>query len=250
MELSDWLLIGGGIFAGIINTISGSGTLFSLGVMALMDIPLVTANIATRPGVFFQNITGIYVLRKYRQFTKNDIKLWPIVYTGAGAMLGAVCAGIVSGHFFNLIASVVMLLLLLQYLLPLKFLKLTTPLSDKSKHTLHHALFFAAGFYGGFIQIGIGILILTILFRYLAMPYASANAYKLIIITIYTLPTTLYFALTDKILWKPALLLALGQIIGAYLAAVFISVKTNARSWAKWITVLMIVITLLKIWAF
>ena len=244
----ELLLVAGGILAGVVNTISGSGTLFSLGVMAWLDIPLVAANIATRPGVFFQNLAGIIVLRKYRQFNYNDIKLSPIVLIGFGAMIGAVCAGLISGPFFNLVASVVMLFLLLQYLLPNQHSKIKALGIQKNSRIVQHILFLATGFYGGFIQIGIGILILTLLFNYMALPYAKANAYKLIIILIYTIPTTCYFAFTGMILWKPAILLALGQILGAYIAAVFISVNNSAKQWSKWITIVMILVTLLKIW--
>ena len=246
----ELLLVGGGVLAGVVNTISGSGTLFSLGVMAWLNIPLVTANIATRPGVFFQNLAGVFVLRKYRQFSNDDIKRAPIVLVGLGAMLGAICAGLISGSFFNLVASVVMLFLLVQYLLPRGLLKIKALAFQKNNEVIQPVLFFVTGFYGGFIQIGIGILILTLLLRYMALPYAKANAYKLIIILVYTIPTTLYFVITGMILWKPALLLALGQIIGAYLAALFISVSSYAKQWAKWITVMMILITLLKIWVF
>lgn len=246
----ELLLVAGGILAGVVNTISGSGTLFSLGVMAWLDIPLVVANIATRPGVFFQNLSGVFVLRKYRQFSNDDIKLAPIVLIGLGAMFGAICAGLIPGGLFNLVASVVMLFLLVQYLLPRRLLNIKASAFRKNPKFVQVFLFLLTGFYGGFIQIGIGILVLTLLLRYLALPYVKANAYKLIIIMIYTIPTTLYFAINDMILWKPALLLALGQVIGAYFAALFISVSSYAKQWAKWITVMMILITLLKIWVF
>lgn len=246
MEWSDEaLLIVGGILAGIVNTISGSGTLFTMGVMSLVDIPLVVANIATRPGVFFQNLAGLIVLRRYRQYDRTDIKILPILFTGIGAMAGAVCAGWISGPAFNLVATVVLIFLLIQYIFPFR---LKVKSGERSRQHFTALLFGLAGFYAGFIQIGIGILLLSILLNQLSMPYAQANAYKLIIILVYTVPTTLYFTYTDAILWKPALLVAAGQIIGATLAAAFISVNTKAVIWAKWITIMMILATLVKIW--
>lgn len=249
----DWsneiLLITGGILAGVVNTVSGSGTLFSMGVMSLTGIPLSVANIATRPGVFFQNIAGILVLSRYRQFSIKNMSWSPVISTGIGAMLGAICAGLISGQSFNVIASMVMIFLLIQYAFPKalktlnnsKLLKIVIPNS---------VLFFLAGFYGGFIQIGIGILILTLVLKQLSMSFAEANAYKLIIILFYTVPTTIYFASIDAILWRPALIVAVGQVIGAALAAVFMSVSSRAKLWAIWITVIMILVTLGKIWFF
>ena len=242
------LFILGGILAGIVNTLSGSGSLFSLGVMTLTGIPLVLANIASRPGVLFQNITAIFVLKRYYRLRASDIPTKPAIACCLGAMVGAYCAARVSGDLFNHIASGVMLILLLFYLFPgaLRKIALTRHIS-LSTHT-QLLLFLLTGFYGGFIQIGIGILVLTLLLSVLQLPYAKSNAYKLAIILIYTLPTTLYFALNGQVLWKPALLLAIGQVVGAYLAAVFIGKSQSAAFWGKGITILMIIATLAKIW--
>ncbi|MEM7106974.1 MAG: sulfite exporter TauE/SafE family protein [Bacteroidota bacterium] len=247
--MNEILLISGGILAGIVNTISGSGTLFSMGVMSLTGIPLSVANIATRPGVFFQNISGILVLRRYRQFSVKKMSWSPVVSTGAGAMLGAVCAGLIAGRSFNIIASMVLIFLLVQYIFPKALLRLNDWILPKAA-VPSSILFFLAGFYGGFIQIGIGILILTLVLKQLSTSFAEANAYKLVIILFYTVPTTVYFALIDAILWKPALIVAVGQVIGAALAAVFMSVNSRAKIWSIWITVVMIMVTLGKIWFF
>lgn len=244
---NDILFVIGGVLAGIVNTISGSGTLFSMGVMTLTGIPLVMANTTTRPGVFFQNLTGILVLRKFNYFNFKSLEWTPILATLAGAMLGAWCATVVSNVSFNLVASVVMVGLLITYIFPARAfrkLKIGVP---KSSFVIA-LLLFLGGFYGGFVQIGVGILILVILSGAYQMPYNEANTYKLIVILIYTVPTTLYFSLTDNIIWRPAILLTVGQIIGAYGAARFISKNDKAHLWAKVVSILMIVATLVKVW--
>lgn len=251
MGWSDELLfIFGGLLAGIVNTLSGSGSLFSLGVMALTDIPLVLANIASRPGVFFQNLTGIFVLRRYYRLSYKQIPVKPMLLCCLGAMLGAMAATRISSVNFNYIASVVMVLLLLQNLLPRLMDHSFRKLKLSTGGWVGGLLFFLTGIYGGFIQIGIGILVLTLLIDVLKLPYAQSNAYKLGLILIYTIPTTLYFAFNGLILWKPALLLAAGQIVGAWLAALFIGKNQSAELWAKRVTIFMILATLVKIWGF
>ncbi len=245
----EFLLVTGGLLAGIVNTISGSGTLFSMGVMSLTGIPLSVANIATRPGVFFQNISGILVLGRYRQFSPRKMSWTLVISTCAGAMLGAICAGLISGAIFNIIASIVMLLLLVQYVFPKVLKSVALPFGEKPPLP-NSALFFLAGFYGGFIQIGIGLLILTLVLRESSINLAEANAYKLVIILFYTVPTTLYFACINAILWRPALIVAIGQVIGAAMAAIFLSVNSKAKVWATWVTVVMILVTLGRIWLF
>lgn len=215
--------------------------------MTLTGIPLVMANTTTRPGVFFQNLTGILVLRKFNYFNYKSLEWTPVLATLCGAMLGAWCATVVSNVSFNLVASVVMVGLLISFVFPARTfrkLKIGVP---KSSLIIALLLFFG-GFYGGFVQIGVGILILAILSGAYQMPYNEANTYKLIVILIYTVPTTLYFSLTDNIIWRPAILLTVGQIIGAYGAARFIGKNDKAHLWAKVISILMIVATLVKVW--
>lgn len=245
----ELLMIAGGLLAGIVNTISGSGTLFTLGVMSLTGIPLNVANIATRPGVFTQNVTGIAVLRKYGQFDRTHLAKGPIIATCLGAIAGAVGAAIISSRSFDLIATIVMAVLLVQYLLP-QSRSFSIPDALLNNQKLKWLLFFIAGVYGGFIQIGIGIVLLTLILGYMKLSYGQANALKLFIVLIYTIPTTLYFIINDLVLWKPALLLAVGQVLGAYVAAMFLSLGKNTAVWAKRITIVMIVATLGKIWFF
>lgn len=246
----ELLFILGGILAGIVNTLSGSGSLFSLGVMSLTGIPLVLANIASRPGVLFQNTTAILVLKRYYPLRVKDIPLKPAIACCLGAMIGAYCATKVSGIFFDQIASGVMLILLVLYLFPGYLSRIKYDLKTHVPGNTQLLLFLVTGFYGGFIQIGIGILVLTLLLKVMRLPYAESNAYKLALILIYTLPTTLYFAVSGQVLWKPALLLALGQVLGAYLAAMFISKSDRAAFWGRGITIVMIIATLAKVWFF
>ena len=52
------LLLMAGVVTGIVNTIAGSGTIFSVGTMLFVGIPIELANTTNRLGVLFQNIAG------------------------------------------------------------------------------------------------------------------------------------------------------------------------------------------------
>jgi uncharacterized membrane protein YfcA len=108
-------------------------------------------------------------------------------------------------------------------------------------------LFFIIGLYGGFIQIGIGIMVVFAIHLVSDSDLVESNFLKLIIILVYTVPTTIYFIYQGKIIWIPALALTVGQIIGAIAAGIFSNVSTNAGFWIRRLLVLMILATLIKV---
>ncbi len=241
------LLLLAGFVTGVVNTISGSGTLFSLGALIILDIPITLANTSNRPGVFVQNLSGLFSLRKYHNLPIATLPFDIIFITTIGALIGAYYAVTIPEFLLILCASFAMLASLYLVLFPNR-IKITSV--NKQRGYLKWLLFFLVGLYGGFIQIGVGLLMLAVVSNFVSKDFIQANALKLLIILIYTIPTTLFFIFNDQILWKVALFLAIGQLFGAYLAGIFISIHKNAVVVSKIVTVLFIIITLLKIWIF
>ena len=75
------------------------------------------------------------------------------------------------------------------------------------------------GFFGGFIQIGIGFILLPILHKVLGLDMVRANMHKVFIIGTYTIAALIIFITQVEILWMLGLCLALGNSIGAWLGA-------------------------------
>ena len=78
---------------------------------------------------------------------------------------------------------------------------------------------FLIGFYGGFIQVGVGFLLMASLFHFLQTSLMRVNYYKLIIVLVYMIPAMLVFLVNDKIHWSLGLIMALGNMTGAWIAA-------------------------------
>ena len=76
-----------------------------------------------------------------------------------------------------------------------------------------------AGFWGGFIQIGMGFVVLPIMHRVMGLSLVDTNILKVFIIFVYTLLTIVVFATTSEVLWLIGLIAALGNIIGGYAGA-------------------------------
>jgi hypothetical protein len=74
------------------------------------------------------------------------------------------------------------------------------------------------GFWGGFLQAGVGFLIMPILYQLLRLDLIRVNMHKVFIVGIYTVPALLVFALEGKVWWLGGLALAVGNAAGAWLA--------------------------------
>jgi uncharacterized protein len=123
--------------------------------------------------------------------------------------------------------------------------------------TIHHALtlrswilLFLVGVYGGFIQAGVGLFLLTLLVLELGFDLVSANAAKLLLVLVMTAPALAIFGFADQVIWSVGLLLAFGQSIGAFVAARFASRKLGAEIWIRRLLLVVLPATTIKLWFF
>lgn len=242
------LFVVAGILTGIINTVAGSGTIVSMGSMILFGIPIELANTTNRLGVFFQNVFGILSVRRHDSVRHMKIPLDQSISTLFGALAGAVAAAYISSESLNYIVLFVIIVMMIYTLRDI--LRPKQPdmrngfLLPKWMSVL---IFFSIGFYGGFLQIGVGILMLIGLRAINQLQWNTANYLKLVIILIYTVPTTLYFIYMDMIVWIPGFTLAFGQIIGAYAAGWLFSINPLLKRSIPYMVLLMLMITAVKI---
>jgi len=80
-----------------------------------------------------------------------------------------------------------------------------------------HLLMVGVGFYGGFIQLGVGFIIMPVLHRVMGFDLVRTNMHKVFIVAVYTVAALLVFASQVEILWVVGLTLALGNSIGGWL---------------------------------
>ena len=93
-------------------------------------------------------------------------------------------------------------------------------LSDEGSHSwwIYPSLF-GIGFYGGFIQVGVGFLIMAAFYHLLKLNLVFVNMHKVLVVFVYTIPALLIFALAGHVDWILGLSLAAGNSIGGWWAA-------------------------------
>ena len=79
--------------------------------------------------------------------------------------------------------------------------------------------FFFIGVYGGFLQAGVGIVIMLLLTQINRMNLLRTNSVKAFSVFIYSIAAVLIFALDGKILWMVGFWMVLGSVVGAWLSS-------------------------------
>ncbi|MCA1773570.1 MAG: sulfite exporter TauE/SafE family protein, partial [Halomonas sp.] len=122
----------------------------------------------------------------------------------------------------------------------------TRPLTKERLTPLIYLAMFVIGIYGGFIQVGVGVLFIIVLYRMLKIDLAQVNVFKVLIILVYSLPALAMFMWFDQVRWSYGLLLAVGSMTGAWLA-VKVNMSPRGAMWIKYLTLLMIAAILLRL---
>ncbi|AZQ63353.1 sulfite exporter TauE/SafE family protein [Flammeovirga pectinis] len=237
-----------GIIAGIVNTLAGGGSLFTLSLLMFLGMPVGVANGTNRLGILFQNATGAYTFKK-SNLLDIPSSLRFVIPSLIGAIVGAVTVADIDEQTLQYIIGTLMI----GMLYPILKKKKHSPavqfaVGQKPKYTVwrDNIIFFAIGFYGGFVQAGIGIMILVSVSNLGKMTLIRANAIKMLIIAVYTLPVFLVFLYKGQVMWLAAILLAVGQVIGTWFAGKFASGSEKANEIIKWLLVSMVAISILK----
>lgn len=216
------LLLVAGLAAGFINTIAGGGGLFTLAALLFMGVPADLANGTNRVSVAIQSMEGVRGFHQHRVLdTKAILPL--MVPTLAGSLIGSIAASWMPvGLLKPLLLGTMVAMALLMLFKP----GVMTPPSDTSplrvtENRLGWFAMFGAGLYGGFIQGGVGFLLLATLVGVLRYNLVAANALKLVCTAIFGAVALTVFALRGQVLWVPGLIITAGTLIGVHVSVKF-----------------------------
>jgi uncharacterized membrane protein YfcA len=240
------LAILAGIIAGIVNTLAGSGSLITLPMLVFLGLPSNVANATNRVGVVMQNVVGVATFHRSGKLNLNN-SIWLIAASIPGAVAGAYAASTLGEAEMDMIIGIIMVVMLFVILFePEKWLRQQSAVQEGRPSIWILLLFVAIGFYGGFIQASVGILILAALVLGQNYSLAHANAIKLVLILIVTLAAMVVFTSGNLIAWGPGLLMAVGQSIGAWLAARFATTNKNAAVWTRRLLIAVVIIAIFQ----
>ena len=227
MEFELWqlfLLAGVGVLSGFLNVMAGGGSLLALPVLIFMGLPGNVANGTNRVAIVAQNVSAFTSFFR-KGYSEIRTMLTLALCAVPGAAIGAYLGTQVSGELFNRILGGLMIVLLI---LMSRKQRDVAVIEKPRRLVLGHFLMVAVGFYGGFIQAGVGFILMAVLYRVVGLDLVRVNAYKVFIVGIYTLVALAIFADKGQVLWLAGASLAVGTTIGGWIGAHF-TVKRGER---------------------
>lgn len=237
----------GAFVAGVINTLAGNGSAITLTILTeLMGLPATVANGTNRVGIFTQSLAGSWAFYRHDRLQLRHSGLY-IALTSMGALIGIYVAVVVSNEAFRQVFRFLMVLMLVVILVkPKRWLRET---SDMRALPLWISIpvFLALGFYGGFIQMGMGIFFLAAMVLIAHYNMIDSNAVKVAVVALYTGIAVAIFAWQGLIDWKIGLLMAVGQTAGGYLTARFAATDPRAGKWAYRVLVVVVILAIGKL---
>jgi uncharacterized membrane protein YfcA len=238
----------GGAFAGAINTLAGNGSAVTLTILTeLLGLPPNMANGTNRIGICAQTLVGTYIFHKNGHLTLNGKSWTIIILTSIGAIGGVITATQVSNEEFRQVFRFLMIVMLFVILInPKRWLRDTDP-SKSINWWIYVPVYLAIGFYGGFIQMGMGIFFLAALVLGAHYSLIDGNGIKLFVVGLYTLFVLAIFQYNGLIDWKIGAIMAVGQTTGAWLTAVFATRHPKANVWAHRLLILVVVLAIGKL---
>ena len=241
-ELILYLL--GGFLAGIINTLAGNGSAITLSLLIFSGMPAPVANATNRVGALAQTLTAVLSLRRSkRTFHLMRQSTYFLLPALLGSLVGAWLVVDIPELLLKRIIGVVMLFLLGTLLLqPKRWARPTQP-GHRHRTVLNQFLVFLIGLYGGFIQMGIGIMLLSLLVLWMRYSLRDGNIIKLLLAITFVLPAFLFFSLSGQIDWGPGLILAAGQMLGAFLAARYMLFWPGANKLLRYLLIVILSIS-------
>jgi uncharacterized protein len=219
-------LLGAGGFAGLINTVVGSGTLITFPTLLALGVPPLTANISNTVGLAPGSLSGAWATGHELSGERRRV-LW----LGSASLLGGIGGAFLllwlpSAAFDAIVPVLIGLGCVLVILQPFitkrlayRRARLGLEAGPRLGRGLGSVLLWLAialtGVYGGYFGAAQGVLLIAILGIGLAESLARVNAIKNVLATIVNTIAGVVFVIVSEVNWPAAIAIAVGSVLGA-----------------------------------
>lgn len=222
-----------GAVAAFINVNAGGGSSLTLPALIFLGLDASVANGTNRVAIIFQNVSAVYSFKREKYYElKNSLIL--SLLSLPGAIAGAIFAVKISNEVFEKVLGIIMILIIVTMIIPQKREKIVTPDFRVDWKVVLSMLLI--GFYGGFLQVGVGFIIMALLHNLLKLDLIRVNMHKVFIVFVFTIPALLIFIFTDNVNWFYGLSLSAGNALGGWWGA-----KLSVKKGEKFIRAVLII---------
>lgn len=214
------IIIGAGLAAGAINTIVGSGSLVTFPTLLALGYPPVVANVANTIGLVPGSASGAVAYRRELVGQKSRA-----IRLGVAAALGGLTGGILllvlpASAFGRIVPVLILLACVLVAIQP----RLSRSLAARHGTDLESSwvlplLVYATAIYGGYFGAAQSVILIAILAVFIPDGLQRLNGLKNVLaFTVNGVAAVLFIAVA-QVAWEPAVLVAVGSIMGGQVGA-------------------------------
>lgn len=233
-----------GVIAGFLNVLAGGGSLLTLPLLIFFGLPAATANGTNRIAIFCQNIFAITGFKRQGVF---PIRLAMLCTPPAllGSYLGANLAINVDEMLFRRLLALIMVgVLMFMVFDPMQRFRRQETHMTPMRTIVLIVSFFGVGVYGGFVQAGVGFLIITSLLVH-GLDLVRINAVKVLVIFAFTAVALGVFVMHGQVDYVLGLALAGGNSVGGWIATHY-AVK-KGHDWIKRFVIVTVLVFALRL---
>jgi uncharacterized protein len=252
--LEPWLgylaLFVAGIVAGTLNVVAGGGSFLTLPALIFLGLPPGIANATNRVAIFLQNAGAAWSFKRFGVLDGKSL-LWAAVPATLGAIPGTWLALVISDRTFQKTLAFLMVAVTVWTLWSGG--KKGGGATGRGEGEVRQpprpwilgAGFFLVGVYGGFVQAGVGFLVLAVTTA-AGLDLVRGNAVKVLAIMCFTAISLGIFAWQGRVDWPLGLCLAGGNVLGG-LAGARLTVR-KGHGWIKNVVTVTILVFAVKLW--
>ncbi|MBK8979253.1 MAG: sulfite exporter TauE/SafE family protein [Planctomycetes bacterium] len=201
---------------GFVNNLAGGG-----GVLGLLAFDLAgglapgAANASLRPAALTIAVSGALGFSSRHQPVPRRAWLWGLAAV-PGAVAGAILAVKLPAAVYQTALTIVVAVTFVQTLRHKHAPHAEPP--DRASRPLSLLLFTLVGLHMGFLQVGVGLLIMAVLTRVHSRNLVAVNAAKMAVVGATSVASVAALAASGAIVWSQAAPLAVGTGIGSFVA--------------------------------
>jgi len=249
------LIFIGGLWAGTINTVVGSGTLVTFPILVALGTAPVNAVVSNAMGLVAGGFSGAWGYRREAASVKKTLlKLIPVSLVGG--LIGSLLLLNLPESVFGVVAPVLLICALVLVIFQPRLATWAKSrqaarggsdpdAADRAKiPMILYILVFVIGVYGGYFTAAQGVLLMAVFGVFLHASLQQSNAIKVILSLIVNLMAAVMYLLIapERINWLIVLLIAVGSLIGGFIGA-----KIGRKLSPGWLRGLIVVLGLMAL---
>lgn len=218
MDVGGYILVAiAGLFAGLVNTVAGGGSLLLFPAMVIAGLPPLTANVTNSLANWPGYLGGVGGFRRELRGETSALRSLAVT-TIAGSTTGCVLLLATPSKAFDVVVPALVLIASALIGLQPRVAALVGRPPEDGRRWRFPAVFFAA-IYGGYFGGALGVILLAVLVLTLPGTIARLTALKTVLSLVDATVSVVIFGLFGPVRWLVVAVAAPTTLLGGYLGA-------------------------------